>query len=262
MVNRQLEPQRALPRLPNHVLRRLEQIRLHERSPDRHALRLEEGVGHRAADEQRVHLRHEVLNHFQLVRHLGAAEDRDERTVRPLEYLPEILDFRGHEQPRGRLFDLVHDPFGRGMRAVRRSKGVVHVHIGEIGQLPGEAGIVLLFLRVEPEVLQEDDLVAAARPLDGGRGSLADRVLSELDRLPEKLREPRRNRPQRVLRIRFALRPSEVRREDHRRAALERVPDGRQRRPDARVVADGAVLDRDVEVHADEHALAPRGRGP
>ena len=55
----------------------------------------------------------------------------------------------------------------------------------------------------------------------------------------------------------LSLRPAEMRREDHRRALLERVPNRRQRRANARVVGDDAVLERDVEVHADEHT-APR----
>ena len=44
--------------------------------------------------------------------------------------------------------------------------------------------------------------------------------------------------------------------EDDGRALIERVPDRRQRRLDARVVADSTVLERDVEVHAYEDALA------
>ena len=39
-------------------------------------------------------------------------------------------------------------------------------------------------------------------------------------------------------------------------AAVEQEPDRRQRGPDARVVGDAPVLERDVEVDADERALA------
>ena len=45
-----------------------------------------------------------------------------------------------------------------------------------------------------------------------------------------------------LLRVRLALRPSEVRGQDHRRALLEGIADRRQRRADARVVADRAFL--------------------
>ena len=48
----------------------------------------------------------------------------------------------------------------------------------------------------------------------------------------------------------------QMRGEHHGRAVIERVPDRRQRSPDARVVGDAAVLERDVEVDTDEHPLA------
>ena len=49
----------------------------------------------------------------------------------------------------------------------------------------------------------------------------------------------------------------------HAAPGVERVLDRRQRLADARVVADDAALERDVEVDADEHAsaLQRRGRG-
>ena len=47
-----------------------------------------------------------------------------------------------------------------------------------------------------------------------------------------------------------------MRAEDHARAALAQRRDRRQRRADARVVADRAVLQRNVEIDAAEHAPA------
>ena len=53
------------------------------------------------------------------------------------------------------------------------------------------------------------------------------------------------------------LRPPEVRADGHLgRAALEQQLQGRQRGADASVVGDAAVLERHVQVGADEHALA------
>ena len=46
--------------------------------------------------------------------------------------------------------------------------------------------------------------------------------------------------------------------EDDARALRDELLDGGQRRADARVVGDGAVLHRHVEVDAHEHALAAR----
>ena len=49
------------------------------------ALGDEEGVGHAAADDERVDLVHQVLEHLDLARHLGAADDRRERVLGRLE---------------------------------------------------------------------------------------------------------------------------------------------------------------------------------
>src|SRR5262249_15440837 len=52
------------------------------------------------------------------------------------------------------------------------------------------------------------------------------------------------------------LRPAEVRRQDELGVALEEPAQRRQRGVDAGGVADAAVLERHVEVGADEHALS------
>src|SRR5207237_925963 len=61
----------------------------------------------------------------------------------------------------------------------------------------------------------------------------------------------------RILGLELALgRAAEVGGDHHRGAALERQLDAGHRGADARVVGDAAVLDRNVEVGADEDALA------
>ena len=78
-------------------------------------------------------------------------------------------------------------------------------------------------------------------------------ILGERHRTIEQRRQPIGDRPQRQLRVRLAFRPAEMAGENRRRAVRQRVLDRRQRRADPRVVRDRAVLDRDVEVDADQH---------
>ena len=80
------------------VARGVELVVLDQRLADGLAHRLEERVGHGAADEQRVHARHQVLDHLDLVRHLGAAQDGDERPLRVLERLAEVAELLLHQQ--------------------------------------------------------------------------------------------------------------------------------------------------------------------
>ena len=100
VIDRQLEAQVPRPGLLLDLPRRVEQILLDERLPDRQPARLEERVRHRAADEQRVHPRHEVLDDLELVRHFRAAQHGDERPIRLLQDPAEILDFGRHQQAR------------------------------------------------------------------------------------------------------------------------------------------------------------------
>src|SRR5205085_9463021 len=74
---------------------------------------------------------------------------------------------------------------------------------------------------------------------------------------PEQLGEAPGDRRERVLGLELALGgTAEVRGDHHRCALLERVLDRRHRGADAGVVGDPRVLDRHVEIRADEYPLA------
>ena len=64
----------------------------------RHAERLEERVGHRAADDQPVDPRQHALDDLDLVRHLGAADDGDERPLGIAQRHAEIGELLLHQQ--------------------------------------------------------------------------------------------------------------------------------------------------------------------
>ena len=71
-----------------------------------------------------------------------------------LEDLPQVLDLRRHQQPGGRLLDVADDPFGRGVRAMRRAERVVDVDVGERRERRGERRVVLLLFGMEAQVLE------------------------------------------------------------------------------------------------------------
>ena len=105
------------------------------RLSDRHAFGGEECVGHRAADEQRIDLREQGIDHRDLVRDLGATEHRDERLLRRVDQRAQVLDLSHHQQPCALFSDEPHHARRRRMRAVRSSEGVIDVH----GKRPGKA---------------------------------------------------------------------------------------------------------------------------
>ena len=85
---------------------------------------------------------------------------------------------------------------------------------------------------------------------------MPERVAGDRHVPAEELRQPLRDGPQAEAVLDLAVGPAEVAREDDPRAVGEQVVDGRDGGADARVVGDLAVLERDVEVDADEDALA------
>src|SRR5208282_1945507 len=67
----------------------------------RFALRLEEGVGHAAADNENVNFAEQVLDDSDFVADFGAAQDGDERALGVLQDATQILQLFFHEQPGG-----------------------------------------------------------------------------------------------------------------------------------------------------------------
>ena len=129
VIDGQLEPDAARLRARDDSARAVQPIVLDQRLADRQLLRLEERVGHRAADEQRVDLAQQVLDDLDLVRDLRAAEDRDERAVGLLHRVAEVLQLLLHQEA-GRAFaDGADDAVHRRVRAVGRAERVVHVEV-------------------------------------------------------------------------------------------------------------------------------------
>ena len=189
-------------------------------------------LGHLAADEHRVGAPAEVLEHAELVLDLRAAGDEHERPLDVAEQPAELLQL-ALEQQAGVGGQQVRDALGRRVRAVRRAERVVDVEVAVRGELARELGVVLRLARVEARVLEHVDALVR-----------------------QQLAEPRRDGRHRERRVR-PLRPAEVRADAHLRGAvLEQQLERRQRRADARVVGDAAVLERHVQVGAHEHALA------
>ena len=179
--------------------------------PTLDALREQEGVGHGAADHQRLDLADEVSSRSSLVETLapptmaitgrcGCPAPSPAPRVRPA--------WRGRHRPAA-----VGEPFGRGVRAVGGGEGVVDVDVAELGQRGDERGIVLLLARVEAGVFEQQDVAGLHRG-DRGFGRGADAVLGEGDRPARRCARRGGDRLQRLLRV-AALGPAEMREQDH-----------------------------------------------
>jgi hypothetical protein len=142
---------------------------------------------------------------------------------------------------------------------MQHAEAVAHEHVAECGQRVRERTALTVVLAglagVEADVLQHGH-VAVGECVDRRAGRVAHGVAGDRDVGAEQLAEPCGHRRQGVRRVGCALGPAQV---GHHRDPCTRVAQAADRRDagaDAAVVADHAVVERDVEVGAHQHALA------
>src|ERR1051326_7662039 len=76
----------------------------------------------------------------------------------------------------------MRQPLGRGVRAMRRGEGVVDVEVAQRREPARERAVVPLFLRMEPEILQECH-VARLHGRDDALSFWTNAILRESDGL-------------------------------------------------------------------------------
>ena len=124
-----IDRQRQLHALHLGVLddlqRRRQLVVLDQRLAHRQPEGLEEGVGHGPADQQVIDAAEEVLDHLELVRHLGAAQDGDERPLGVAERLAQPGQLLLHQQAGAGGGEGPDHGGHRGVGAVRGAERVV-----------------------------------------------------------------------------------------------------------------------------------------
>ena len=113
-------------------------------------------LGHLAADEHFVCAAAEIPQHSELVLHLRAAGDEQERPLDVAEQAPEVLEL-GEQQQAGVRRQELRDPDRRGVRAVSRAERIVDEEVAALRELAGELGVVLRLAGVETGVLEHLD---------------------------------------------------------------------------------------------------------
>ena len=143
--------------------------------PDVLALGGQERVRHAAADDQRVHLGGQDLEHLELVGHLGPADHRHERPGRA------ARGSRPAPRPPGRSAAPPRSgrnwggPTMEAWRAVGGAEGLVHVGVEAVDQPLHEGGVVRLLARVEAQVLGQARRRGTATRSRSRTGSISQR---------------------------------------------------------------------------------------
>ena len=142
------------------------------------------------------------------------------------------------------------------MAPVGRRKCIIHIDIAQPRQLAGETLVVLLFFRMETEILQKNDVPFLHRR-DRRFRLRADAVIDEDDVLAQQIGQPLRNGLQRVLLHPLAVRPPEMGRKYRLSLLIDHAPYGRKVRLYPRIVGDMPLLvQRHVEVDANQCLFA------
>ena len=189
-----------------------------QRIADRETVGRREREGHRAADQDGVGALGQRHEHADLVGHLDAPGDHDERMLGIVQQCSERLQLAPQQQP-GRARQQVCDALGGGVRAVGSAEGVVDVDIGELRERGRELRVVGRLARVEAQVLEQQH-VAVAQLADGLLGDRPDAVGRPHHGPAEQDGQVLAHGLQRGGGVGLALRPAEVRAQDHARAAL------------------------------------------
>ena len=167
-------------RLGEDVARGLRQVVLAQRLADRLALRGKEGVGHAAADDQRIDVVKQVAEEIELGGNLRAADDGGDRALRRVQRLLQRRKLFLHGAA-GISGQKMRDRLDRSVRAVRDRERIVDVNVAELRKSGRKRRIVLFFAFVEAGIFQAENVARlhARHRLFGG---LADAVVGKGDR--------------------------------------------------------------------------------
>ncbi len=147
------------------------------------------------------------------------------------------------------------------------AEGVIDIQVAKFCQLLCEGWIVLLFFRMEAQVLQQQHLAGLQHAHHFLR-SLSHAVWGETDiyrlaeAMSEKLTQAIDDRAQAHLGIWLSLGTAEMRSQNHFGAVTNGVFQRGQRLTNARVIHDLSAIfrERDVEVYTDEDVLMFQGK--
>src|SRR5439155_6019750 len=134
----------------------------------------------------------------------------------------ERLELAFQEKSRSTIDEERRDAGDRGMRPVRRAKGVVDVGVRQPPELAAEPWVVRLFAWIETEILQQEHIAVGEAPREPLRLGADDR-LGESHRLSQVALEPFPHRGETLLWIPLPFRPAEMGRDDEPGALFDQI---------------------------------------
>ena len=228
------------------------------------ALRIEEGVGHGAADQKGVGFLEEGVDDLDFVGDFGAADDGDEGAVGLGDGFAEVGELLFHEEAGSGLAAAfandAGDAFGGGVGTVGGAEGVIDIDIAQVGELFGEVVVVLFFFGMEAKIFEKEGL-PGFEVVGHFRGDFTDAIGGEADvffgaeKVIEELAETCGDGMETQGVDMRAFGTAKMGGKDDPGALAQGEFEGGNGLTEARVVSDATVLEGDVEVDADENAF-------
>ena len=256
MIYGKQEIHAAVSRFPDHLKCIVEAVFLKQGLADSHALCLQEGIRHTAADDNGVGLFQEIVDDRNLIGNLCTAEHRNKGALRVVKGLTHDGEFLIHQQA-GISRQIRGNSRRGGMSAVNRTECIGNKQIRHVSQGLSKICAVLLLANVKTEVFQKHDLTRLK--CRGLRlGIFADDVAGEDHFLPEQFGKALGNRSKRQLCLPLALGFPKVGAGNHRCAVIEQITNGGKSGNNPFVAGDftGFLVLRHVEVAAEQDLFA------
>ena len=221
------------------------------------ALCLYKGIGHAAANDQRVDLFQQVGDHIQLVGNLGAAQNSGEGANRIVYGIAQIADLFFHQVAHSGVLNILGHTHGGAVGAVAAAEGIVHISIGQAGQILAESIQVLGFLGAETGVLQQHNIAI----LHGSHCSLGvfahhGIVIGKNHGLAQLCGQSLGHRGQTELCLGAVFGLAEMAAQNHLCTVIQQLLNGGQSGIDAVFVGDLAVLHGNIEITANQNFFA------
>ena len=211
----------------------------------------QECVGNTPAHHQLIDLLRQGFQYGQLGGHLGATDDSHHRPRRVRQRFFQRIQFAFQQRAGAGNRRKPADPVGGGLGAVGRAKGIHDENITQRRVGPRQFLGIFLLTRIEAHVLQHGHLAP-------GHLHASAPVRHQFHRFPQQAGEMLRHRGQRKLRVERPLyRPSQVGHQYHPGPGLDGLLDSGQGGADTGITAHPPVLDRNIEILADQYPLAP-----
>jgi hypothetical protein len=200
-----------------------------------------------------------MLNDADLVAHFGSSENEEKRLLGMISNLAQEFHFPGEKKPRKRR-KKGGNAFGGSMGSMRSAKGIHHKNIEGSCQSLRKGRVILLLLRVKPEVFKKQELFPG--PFFHTLPHLFPHAIFAEKNLPvQKILKGFYQRAKRILGDHFALRTSQMGYESDFRPSLKKFLNRGDMSSYTCVVGNGSLfVKRNVVIHSKEHSLSLQGR--